>query len=224
MTGLSRREALWWAQDYAYASRAWFGSHLGAPHPGRFADGSARPVMVVPGVYENWRFLRPLILGLHAAGHPVHVLPELGHNIRPIDEGALALRRYLEGHDLRGVAVVAHSKGGLIGKLAMANELAQEARIAVVVAICTPFAGARRARYLPWPGMHSLLPGDPSLVELAAAQAVNARVVSLYGTFDPHIPEGSELAGATNIELPVAGHFRILAQPETLSAVLAAIA
>ncbi|MGV8910796.1 MAG: esterase/lipase family protein [Propionicimonas sp.] len=223
MTGLSRREAFWWAQDYAYASRAWIGSHVGAADPNGYADGTGRPVVILPGVYENWQFLKPLILGLHAAGHPVHVLPELGHNIRPIAEGAAALRRYLETHDLRGVAVVAHSKGGLIGKLAMTNELAQEARIAVVVAICTPFGGARRARYLPWPGMHSLLPGDVSLVELAAAHAVNARVVSLYGTFDPHIPEGSELAGATNVTLPVAGHFRILAQPETLSAVLAAI-
>jgi triacylglycerol lipase len=223
MTGLSRREALWWAEDYAYASRVWLGSHVGRADPERYAAGTGRPVVIVPGVYESWRFLRPLILGLHAAGHPVHVLPELGHNIRPIAEGAQSLRRYLEEHGLRGVAVVAHSKGGLIGKLAMTSELAQEARIAVVVAICTPFAGARRARYLPWPGMHSLLPGDPSLVELAAAQAVNSRVVSLYGTFDPHVPEGSELAGATNIALPVTGHFRILAQPETLSAVLAAI-
>lgn len=224
MTGLSRREALWWAQDYAYASRAWIGSHVGAADPHGYADGAGRPVLILPGVYENWRFLWPLIRGLHAAGHPVHVLPELGHNLRPIAEGALAVRRYLEGHDLRGVAVVAHSKGGLIGKLAMTSELADEARIAVVVAICTPFGGARRARYLPWPGMRSLLPGDPSLVELTAAHAVNSRVVSLYGSFDPHIPEGSELPGATNIALPVAGHFRILAQPETLSAVLAAIA
>jgi pimeloyl-ACP methyl ester carboxylesterase len=60
-------------------------------------------------------------------------------------------------------------------------------------------------------------------VELAAAQAANSRVVSLYGAFDPHIPEGSELPGATNVELPVAGHFRILNRPETVRAVLAAV-
>ena len=223
MTHVGRREAVWWAQDYLFASKAWIGSHLGAGHPDRYAGGERRPVLIVPGVYENWRFMLPLIQGLHDAGHPVHVLPDLGHNVRPIAEGALAVRRFLENNDLRGVAVVAHSKGGLIGKLSMAGELAGHARIDLVVAICTPFGGARLARYLPWPALRPLIPGHPSLVELGAAQAVNERVVSIYSTFDPHIPEGSELPGATNIPLPLPGHFRILAQPETLSAVLAAI-
>jgi pimeloyl-ACP methyl ester carboxylesterase len=223
LTRVGLREALWWVQDYVYASAAWIGSHVGADGPDSYAAGARRPVLIVPGVYENWRFLRPMIRALHAAGHPVHVLPGLGHNLRPIDEGAQAVRDYLESHQLHGVAVVAHSKGGLIGKLAMAGELTGEARIALVVAICTPFDGARLARYLPWPALRPLVPGHPSLVELAAAQAVNSRIVSIYGVFDPHIPEGSELPGATNTELPVAGHFRILSRPETVRAVLAAI-
>lgn len=223
MTHVGRREAVWWAQDYLFALRAWIGSHLGAGRPDRYDGGERRPVLIIPGVYENWRFMLPLIEGLHDAGHPVHVLPDLGHNVRPIAEGALAVRHFLEIKNLRGVAVVAHSKGGLIGKLAMTRELAGQARIAVVVAIGTPFGGARLARYLPWPALRPLIPGHSSLVELAGAQAVNERVVSIYSTFDPHIPEGSELPGATNIPLPLPGHFRILARPETLSAVLAAI-
>ncbi|HEY3548713.1 MAG TPA: hypothetical protein VGK17_21785 [Propionicimonas sp.] len=223
MTRIGPREALWWAQDYLYAAAAWIGSHVGADGPDSYTAGALRPVLIVPGVYENWRFLRPVIRALHEAGHPVHVLPGLGHNLGPIADAALEVRDYLETNDLHGVAVVAHSKGGLIGKLAMTAELAEDARIAVVVAICTPFGGARLARYLPWPALRPLVPGHPSLVELAAAQAVNSRVVSLYGVFDPHIPEGSELPGATNVELPVAGHFRILSRPETVRAVLAAV-
>ena len=223
MTRIGPREALWWAQDYLYAAVAWLGSHVGADGPGSYAAGALRPVLIVPGVYENWRFMRPVIRALHDAGHPVHVLPGLGHNLGPIADAALEVRHYVESHDLHGVAVVAHSKGGLIGKLAMTGELAEDSRIAVVVAICTPFGGARLARYLPWPALRPLVPGHPSLVELAAAQAVNSRVVSLYGVFDPHIPEGSELPGATNVELPVAGHFRILSRPETVRAVLTAV-
>ncbi|HEY3337929.1 MAG TPA: hypothetical protein VGK18_05465 [Propionicimonas sp.] len=224
MTRIGPREALWWAQDYLYAAVAWIGSHVRADEPHRYRAGALRPVLIVPGVYENWRFMLPVIRGLHAAGHPVHVLPDLGHNLGPIADGAKQVRDYLEDHDLREVAVVAHSKGGLIGKLAMTAELAEHARIARVVAICTPFGGARLARYLPWPALRPLVPGHPSLVELAAAQAVNSRVVSIYGVFDPHIPEGSELPGATNVALPVAGHFRILRRPETLRAVLDAVA
>ena len=224
MIRIGPRQALWWAQDYLYATAAWLGSHVGAARPADYASGSLRPVLIVPGVYENWRFMLPLLSALHEAGHPVHVLPELGHNLAPIADGAQAVRDYLEDHQLRGVAIVAHSKGGLIGKLAMTAELVEDARIALVVAICTPFGGARLARYLPWPALRPLIPGHPSLVELAAAPAVNSRITSIYGAFDPHIPEGSELPGATNIELPVAGHFRILGRPETARAVLAAIA
>ncbi len=224
MTRVGPREALWWAEDYLYASTAWLGSHLGTDAPDGYASGGRRPVLMVPGVYENWRFMRPVIRALHEAGHPVHVLAGLGHNLAPIAEGADVVREYLESHQLRGVAIVAHSKGGLIGKLALTAELADDARIARVVAICTPFGGARLARYLPWPALRPLVPGHPSLVHLAAAQAVNSRIVSIYGAFDPHIPEGSELPGATNIELPVAGHFRILSRPETRRAVLTAVA
>lgn len=222
MTGFWR-ESIWRVQDYLFAARAWVASHLGSADPESYASGGGMPVLIIPGVYENWRFLRPLIKDLHEAGHPVHVLADLGHNVTPISEGAETVHRYLEVHDLHGVAVVAHSKGGLIGKLAMTMELGKDARITMVVAICTPFGGARLARYLPWPSLRPLIPGHPTLLELTAAETVNARVTSIYGVFDPHIPEGSELPGATNVALPVAGHFRILSQPETLRAVLAAI-
>jgi hypothetical protein len=42
----------------------------------------------------------------------------------------------------------------------------------------------------------------------------------MYGRFDPHIPEGSELPGATNIVLGTGGHFRVLAQPRVLEELL----
>ena len=88
MTGVGPREALWWAEDYLYVSVAWLGSHVGTDRPEDYTSGTRRPVVVVPGVYENWRFMRPLTRALHRAGHPVHVLPLLGHNLRPIADGA----------------------------------------------------------------------------------------------------------------------------------------
>jgi hypothetical protein len=39
----------------------------------------------------------------------------------------------------------------------------------------------------------------------------------VYGRFDPHIPEGSELVGAKNVRLETGGHFRILAHPRVLA-------
>ena len=57
--------------------------------------------------------------------------------------------------------------------------------------------------------------GNALTLQLAREETINSRITSIYGPFDPHIPEGSILPGATNIELPTAGHFRILGDPET---------
>ena len=52
---------------------------------------------------------------------------------------------------------------------------------------------------------------------------MNARITSIYPRFDPNIPEGSRLEGATNVEIPLWGHFRILTAAEALAAVVAAV-
>ncbi len=67
--------------DYPNAIRM-RGLGLPAPVPASYAAGSARPVVLVPGVYERWQFLRPIADALAARGHPVHVIPELGINTR----------------------------------------------------------------------------------------------------------------------------------------------
>ncbi len=54
-------------------------------------------------------------------------------------------------------------------------------------------------------------------MSLARQIAVNKRIVSVFGEFDPHIPEGSELPGAKNVRLDTGGHFRILAHPRVLA-------
>ena len=56
--------------------------------PKEFATGVKRPVVILPGVYETWHYLRPVCEALNTAGHPVEVLPELGLNQRPIPSGA----------------------------------------------------------------------------------------------------------------------------------------
>ena len=46
-------------------------------------------------------------------------------------------------------------------------------------------------------------------------QSVNGRIVSVFGHFDPHIPDGSALDGATNVLVPASGHFRVLGSRQT---------
>ena len=92
-------------------------------------------------------------------------------------------------------------------------------RIRRAVTVATPFAGRRWRASSPLPSIRALMPNTPGLVRLALSRAVNAQIVSVWGWFDPHVPEGSRLEGARNIELDVGGHFRILARPELLAIV-----
>jgi pimeloyl-ACP methyl ester carboxylesterase len=151
----------------------------------------------------------------------VHVLDPLQNNLEPVPAGAAKVVEYLLANDLSDVVLVAHSKGGLIGKHVMAFGAAA-ARIRGMVAVAAPFGGSTYARYLlPSRSLRIFSPRDATILLLARETAINARIVSVYGSFDPHIPGGSALAGAKNVQLDTGGHFRILAHPRIIAEVAA---
>jgi pimeloyl-ACP methyl ester carboxylesterase len=210
-----------WAADYAYATAKQL-THLVRRRPVPTGRGDRAPVVLLPGIYETWEFLEPAATALARAGHPVHVVDKLGHNRRPVLEGADLTGAYLERADLRGAVLVAHSKGGLIGKRVMLTAGAET--VAGMVAIATPFTGSRWARYVLGRSLRSFAPDDPVLLALAGELLVNERITAVYPRFDPHIPETGNLPGATNIELPLSGHFRPLGDPLLLDVVVREVA
>lgn len=216
---LARRGAYWLA-DYRYAARQ-HGAWLASPGvPPEYASGTGAPVVLIGGVMEPWSLLRPVADRLNAAGHPVHVVLPLAFNLADLPDGAALVHALIAAKDLRGVVLVAHSKGGLVGKYAMAHD--PDGRIEALVAIATPFGGSSLARLVPLRSIRALRPSDPVIRALAEEAQLNARITSIYPAFDPHVPDGSHLAGATNVPVAAMGHFRVLADPETLDAVVAA--
>ncbi|MCR2812948.1 alpha/beta hydrolase [Microbacterium sp. zg.Y1090] len=209
------KAAAWWARDYAYAGIWQARALLNRTDPDAFLTGTGRPVVVLPGIYETWKFLQPLVAAIHERGHPVHVLDDLHRNERPVVEMAAQVTAYLAERDLADAIVVAHSKGGLVGKQVMIGT--ESARVRSMLAVATPFGGSRYARLLLPPTLRIFSPRDATILALAAQAEVNARIVSVYGRFDPHIPEGSKLPGAKNVKLETGGHFRILAHPRVLA-------
>ena len=122
---------------------------------------------------------------------------------------------------------MAHSKGGLIGKQVMLTELARAGagatpRVRGMVAVNTPFGGSRYADLVPLAAIRDLSPR--ALRALSAQRGVEDRIASVYASWDPHVPEGSELPGATNIRVRHRGHFRILGIRSVQDEVLAAVA
>lgn len=219
----------WWAGDYVYAgfrqaAVIWQG--WSPPARWRSGDPSLPEVMLLPGIYEHWSFMRPLGDALSAAGHRVRVVHGMGTNRRGIADTARRLGRALAKVPAppAGRVVVAHSKGGLVAKHVLVSGDEGTRGLLGIVAICTPFAGSRMAKLIIDPSVRALLPSDETIVMLGRESSVNARIVSVFGRFDPHIPDGSMLDGATNVRVPVPGHFRILGAPETHRAVIDGVA
>ena len=215
-----------WVQDYAYVTYWWLRAFFGRTSPDQYLHpdtGPRPPVLVIPGVYESWRFMQPVVEHLYRAGHPVHVLDKLGFNTGAIPAMAEIVQEYLRRLDLTDVIVVAHSKGGLIAKSALA-EADIVRRVQRVIAINTPFAGSRYAYLFLIRSVRMFIPTGPVIRALQANLVLNSMISSLYSVFDPHIPETSHLEGAENIVLPSIGHFRPIGDPDTLATVDAIVA
>lgn len=212
-----------WVLDYAYVG---FWQARGFIFRGdalRQLSGDKAPVVLLPGIYEPWQFMHPVASHLHEKGHPVHAVTALGYNRGTVPAMAELVAQYLRERDLNDVVLVAHSKGGLIGKYVMT--LPESApRIRQLIAVNSPFSGSVYAMFALLPSLRAFSPRNRTLNALRANLAVNSRITSVYGTFDPHIPGGSELVGATNVQLDVMGHFRILGDERILGAIDAAIA
>lgn len=213
--------AWWWAIDYVFAARWQVVALFLRRQPARYTHGdpSKPTVVILPGVYETWVFLRPIADRLSAAGYRVSIVHGMKYNRRTITRTAELLDRALSraAKPPAGRIIVAHSKGGLIGKQLM---LWDRADVRGLVAICTPFAGSHLARYALDPSIRAFLPTDETIRALASDTSVDARITSIYGHFDPHVPEGSVLTGARNIEVDAAGHFRVLTAAPTLDIVV----
>lgn len=210
--GTAWHRAAWWAADYAYAVARQAAGLLSRSTPDSYTRPEpvrGPPVLLLPGVYESWRFLEPLARVLHAHGFPVHVVAPFGLNRGSIPDMADLAATHLRTADLTGVVVVAHSKGGLIGKSVMGRTDVGE-RVRGMVAVNTPFSGSPYARYLPLRAVRAFLPDDEVLTALAARRADHDRIVSAATCFDPHVPGGSHLPGARNVTLATPGHFRSL--------------
>lgn len=211
--------AAWWAHDYVYAAIWQVRAFFDRTPPSALLSGDGVPIVALPGIYETWKFLQPLSEAVHRRGHPVHVLDALGRSRRSITDMADRVAAHLVAHDLTDVVLLAHSRGGLVGKQVMTGPASD--RVRGMVAVATPFAGSWYARLMLSRSLRSLSPRDATIVALGAHATANARIVSIYGLFDPHIPSGSELLGAKNILLDTGGHFRILAHPRVIAEVVA---
>jgi len=218
------------AADLAYIARSRMAPMrygMLPPPPHEPSSGTARPpVLLIPGVFESWHYLRAIGERLAARGHPVHRVPELGLNRHPIDRAARLLGDYVRDRDLRDLVLVSHSKGGLIGKAMLIAEADADAhdaveahghrRISRLITVNTPFRGTPVARWGlgPW---REFRPEAAIIRTLDARTDVNDRITSLVSAVDQYVPRAiARLDGAENVVLDRVGHFRVLGLPDVI--------
>ena len=221
---------LWgWLLDYCYLAYWMARGLVSRSSPAKLLrpdQASRTPILLIPGVYENWRFMHPIAAHLYRAGHPVHVVKKLGYNSGAIPAMAAIVSDYLNSADVRDVVMIAHSKGGLIGKQVLGDPDTSP-RVKHLIAINTPFSGSRYANLFLLPSVRMFMPKGAVIQQLALNLVINQHISSLYSVFDPHIPETSHLEGAENIVLPTIGHFRPVGDAltlETIDRILARLA
>ncbi|MBI2889043.1 MAG: hypothetical protein HYY10_03930 [Candidatus Liptonbacteria bacterium] len=207
-----------WLIDYLHAFRAHSYAFFVKPptHYLGYVNTEKAPVILIPGIYEKWHFLKAIADPLSLKGHPIYILEHLGYNTKGIHHTAKLIRELIDEKNLRNVILVAHSKGGLIGKYLLAFHN-KDGRIKKLFAIATPFGGSRIVKLIPRAIAKRLLllefaPANKLIKDLRSEKEVNCMIVSIYGASDNHIwPEAScKLEGATNIQINVHGHHKIL--------------
>jgi len=215
-------------QDYLHAIKFYTQMLVYRTPPDHYLgqiDSAKVPVLLIPGVNTKWNFLKPIADSVSLSGHPIHVVKQLGFNRKEIAVSAQLVRAFIDEEGLHNVIILAHSKGGLIGKELLLRHN-QDRRVIKVIAIAAPFLGSHLAKNMPDIAIREFEPNHPTIVDHNSYFDVNSDIVSIYGLYDNHVwpTEHSILDGAENIKVETDGHHQILSNPKTLAIVTAKIA
>ncbi len=209
----------YWGLDYLYVARKQLNAFFDHTSLDQYRTKGGQTVILIPGVYESWHFMQPIAKMLSSKGYDVRIIDGLGYNRGSVENMAEIVRTYIAENKLKDIAIVAHSKGGLIGKYLL-SIFKGTSTVKVLIALNTPFSGSRYAYLIPHKPLRVFAPTSKLLLTLAEDSEVNNKIVSIYSAFDPHIPGGSKLDGAKNIQLKTYGHFRIMNSPEVHSEII----
>jgi triacylglycerol lipase len=201
--------------DWLYVSfwQVWYFVRRGDPAAYASPTHPHKTVIVmIPGVYEPWQFMNPLAKMLHGHSYRVHVIEALRYNSGDVPHMAAIVANYVDSLDSEHIVLVTHSKGGLIAKYVMAK-YNRDQRIRHAIAINSPYSGSIYAKFAPVRSIRIFTPKGRTIRQLQANRVINSTITSIYSEYDPHIPAGSFLEGATNIPVRTIGHFKIIADP-----------
>ena len=213
-----------WLLDYFYAIYVIGKTFILRVEPRHYLEHIVEakvPIILIPGIFEKWHFLKYFADALSELGHPIYILNHLGYNRKEISHSAQIVREFIEEKELKNIIILAHSKGGLIGKELLLHHN-NDMRVINLIAVASPFRGSKIARGMPVRALRELAPGGHILEKQNIQTGVNQKIISIYGSFDNHIWPGdsSHLENAENIQVTIYGHHKILANKKVRKIIL----
>jgi len=197
----------------------WMGEPKTLPH----APDSI-PVVLIPGYCCNRGLWFELARDLEEAGRVVAPL-SLGWPFADIDDLAEELDQHIaQVRAQTGAAkvlLVGHSKGGLVARARLARR--GGADVAGLITLATPHHGTRFAKMAIGRCGRQMEPDSPWLAALNAKETP-VPVHAFWAGRDEFVspPDAARLSGAPETCAPLAGHFTVIQQPETLKKILSA--
>lgn len=217
------KKVLGWLVDSVYAGHCIVTTviHKNPPihYLGHIIDGKV-PVVIIPGIFSHWGFMKKIADTISLLGHPVYIVPELGYNLHDIPHSSSLVHKVIQKENLKNVIFVAHSKGGLIGKYTMIHNN-EDKRVIGMVSVATPYSGSAMTKILPIEPVKELHNDSMIIKDIASHTAVNKNIVSISPEYDHYVwaEEGSRLEGARNIVINVHGHHKVMYDANVIDAI-----
>lgn len=173
------------------------------------------PVILIPGIGTKWAYLKKLGDRISLEGHAVYIVTKLGMNFIDIPKSAGIVREFVDEKNIKNGIILAHSKGGLIGKYFLIHQN-KDNHILGMISIATPYVGAKLAKIVPLKPFKELTPASKIIQDLQSNTTINKKIISIFPAFDNFVSQDKQLLyGAENIVVKVKGHNKVLFSSET---------
>jgi triacylglycerol lipase len=216
------KKSLYWFKDYAYATKKHIHSIVRRKIPSHYISDTdyKGDIILIPGVYEKWQFLKKIGDFLSREGYSVHIVEEIKRNRQAIHKESSKLHAYIEKNKIKDAVIIAHSKGGLVGKHYLVNHN-KDNRVIKLIAIATPFSGSNIAKIIKTKAVKELHPEGQSIQALKKITEVNQIITSIFPESDNQIwhKDRSFVENGKNIVLKIKGHHKILDSKELIDVI-----
>ena len=137
-----------------------------------------------------------------------------------MEESAGDVIEFLENNKIQEAIFLTHSKGGIVGTFLSKHPKAKPL-INKIITIASPHGGTVFGK-LKFLNLNQLKPGSEEIKSILKSNIGNPDIYNIYPSMDNHVLPNKNLIlkGASNKEVHVVGHTRILEAKETIKEII----